>query len=260
MYDVVPLIMGRLGNQLFMIANAYAYSLRYGYNFKLEDKKDCGNRGVYYDNILIELKKYINKDIKHSHTYSEPRFEFTAIPRIGNHLKLFGYFQSDKYFKDYHNEIKELFALPFYIKDSIDEYTTKDVVVAIHIRRTDYLNHPNYHPTQNKEYYEKGKKIIEDKLESRPTYYYFSDDKEWVKSTFELNDKDKIVDFKEDYMEFALMQQCNHFIIANSTFSWWAAWLSQIDKNKIVIAPSKWFGPEANKNWQDIYCENWIVI
>jgi len=121
------------------------------------------------------------------------------------------------------------------------------------------LKNPNYHPSQTLNYYEEAKKILQDKLGFRPTYLYFSDDKQWVRDNFTLEDSDKIVEFDHDYEEFITMKKCDHFVIANSSFSWWAAWLSD-SENKIVVAPKIWFGPQANSNWKDIYCENWIVL
>lgn len=256
MVQVTPLIMGGLGNQLFMIANTYAYSLKYNFNFCLENKKDCDNRPVYYHNLLINLQKYIT-EILPNYVYREPYFHYLEIPKIDSNLGLFGYYQSEKYFREYKNEIKTLFQIPQHLNNFIFE---KDGVnVAIHIRRTDYLKNLDYHPVQTKEYYEDAKQIIQDKLGFRPTYLYFSDDKQWVKDNFIFENKDRIIELEHDYEEFIAMQSCDHFIIANSSFSWWASWLSNYE-NKIVIAPKIWFGPRANSDWKDIYCEDWIVI
>jgi hypothetical protein len=111
------------------------------------------------------------------------------------------------------------------------------------------------------DYYTKAKEYIESKVSPGFKYLYFSDDIEWVKSSMKIRDEDIIIDeTMEDYMEFAVMQQCNHFIIANSSFSWWTAWLSKVDNKKLVIAPSNWFTEKFNYSWRDIYPEGWQVI
>ena len=78
----------------------------------------------------------------------------------------------------------------------------------------------------------------------------------------ETKESDKFISGYKDYEELYIMGKCDHFIIANSTFSWWAAWLSttQNEENKIVIAPDTWFGYSGPQDYQDIYCESWIKI
>jgi hypothetical protein len=110
-------------------------------------------------------------------------------------------------------------------------------------------------------YYSEAQKLLEEKLGVRPQYVYFTDDPTWVKLTFSLKEFDLVYSSKnmKDYQEFAVMQKCDHFITANSTFSWWAAYLSTIQKeNKITIAPFQWFscGYETRNSWKDLYIEN----
>ena len=278
---VNPFLMGGLGNQLFMIANAYAYSLRTKSNFLLENKIHCGNRPSYFNNLLTNLNKYIG-NAPNFQRYSESFFHFSPIPLSlsQNNLSFFGYFQSEKYFGDFVSEIKNLFKLP----ESLETYTEnklksmnlnkEDVTVALHIRRSDYLNLQNFHPVQTLEYYENGKKILEKKLGFKPTYLYFSDDKSWVKENFIFGSeaskdlqspehnfsKDCIIECENDYEEFALLQKCDHYIIANSSFSWWGSWLSSKNSDKIIIAPEKWFGPDGPQDYYDIYTEYMIKI
>jgi GR25 family glycosyltransferase involved in LPS biosynthesis len=267
---VSPLLMGGLGNQMFMIANAYAYSLRTKSNFLLEDKIHYGNRHLYFNNLLINLNKYMG-NMPNSLRVSEQSFHYNVIPEefSKQHMYLFGYFQSEKYFGDFVSEIKNLFKLP----ESLESYTEtklksmnlnkEDVTVALHIRRSDYLNLQDIHPVQTLEYYENGKKILEEQLGFKPTYLYFSDDKNWVKENFLFGSEgfgDQIIECENDYEEFALLQKCDHYIIANSSFSWWGSWLSSKNSDKIIIAPEKWFGPGGPQDYYDIYTEHMIKI
>jgi GR25 family glycosyltransferase involved in LPS biosynthesis len=260
-----PHLTGGLGNQLFMIANAYAYSLRTNSNFIIEDKIHCNKRPSYFDNLLSNLKIYLGENINFP-KFNEPFFRYSQISEdfSKQNISFYGYFQSEKYFKDYEKEIRELFKTPESIENIIQkikesQFDEKEILVALHIRRTDYLKLPDFHPVLNKEYYESGKKIIEERLGFRPTYLYFGDDKPWVLENFTLEFNDKIIEFENDYEEFVLMSKCNHYIIANSSFSWWASWLSEA-KEKIIIAPEKWFGPSGPQDYYDIYTENMIKI
>lgn len=266
--SVTPHLMGGLGNQLFMIANAYAYCLKTKSNFLLEDKIHCGNRPSYFNNLLINLNKYIGNTSNFSR-HSESFFHYSLIPLSlsYNNLSLFGYFQSEKYFGDFVSEIRNLFKLPeileIYCENKLKSLNInkEDVTVALHIRRSDYLKLQDFHPVQSVEYYQNGKKILEEKLGFKPIYLYFSDDKNWVRENFkDLQSLDQIVECETDYEEFALLQKCDHYVIANSSFSWWGSWLSSKNPNKIIIAPEKWFGPDGPQDYYDIYTESMIKI
>jgi len=250
---------GGLGNQLFQIANGYAYSLRYNKNFFVSKTWDGmkPERPSYWNSILKPIQPYI-KDISEfrgTH-YKEPQWNYQKIPNIEGDIILEGYFQSEKYFSDYSEEVRKLFGIyPIH-----SELKNK---VAIHIRRGDYLLVPNYHTILQKDYYDKGKEILEKKLETQNLQYvYFSEDTEWVKETFKnsMKESDNILSRLSDIEEFQLMINCNHFILANSSFSWWASWFSDIDNEAVIIAPSKWFGKDCHKNWSAIYKDKFIQI
>ncbi len=265
--SVIGQLTGGLGNQFFIIAVAYAYSLKYNTNFLLSEKwKDMNkDRPSYWDNIFYNIKNMncftSQERISKTKTYNEPKFSYTQIPKFKSNIVLKGYFQSPKYFEDYENEIRELFKLPKFLKDFAYEKLLSlndKTLVAIHIRRGDYLKNQDYHIIQPLEYYKNSMKIIEQKLGLRPTYVYFSDDKNWVRNNFTLSTDDIVMNCDTDYEEFAVMEQCHHFIIANSSFSWWASYLSD-NKDKIIIAPEKWFGTKGPKDYEDIYHKSHIV-
>jgi len=124
----------------------------------------------------------------------------------------------------------------------------------VHIRRGDYLNKIHKHPTQPKEYYYSAFSQFNEDIH----FLIFSDDIEWCKN----NLKYKYLYFIEeelDYISLYLMSLCNHNIIANSSFSWWGAWLNQ-ETNKKVIAPSNWFGKNKKLNTKDLIPSKWIKL
>lgn len=188
---------------------------------------------------------------------------------LKNNTCIVGRFQSERYFKPIENEIRKQFTFKnqvspiynFYLKNI---QKTPDTV-SVHIRRTDYTNHPIYSkilgPLPDR-YYEKAVKKINELL-NNPPLFIFSDDINTAKSIFkqlDIPNKIEFVSVKEPnpHDELQLISLCQHHIISNSTFSWWGAWLSS-NKNKIVIAPAKWSkDPKASSKY--IIPENYIKI
>ncbi len=253
---------GGLGNQLFVIATAYAYSLRYGKKLYLS-KEWTGmkaDRPSYWDTIFENIKRYASdmSNLKNLRTYVESTFGYQEIPDYKSNVYLKGYFQSPLYFEDFEEKVKEFLHIPESILSRVPNVSVN--TVAVHIRRGDYLNHQDFHYIQGIQYYHSARARIEKELGFRPKYLYFSDDKDWVSKNFELEDGDSISELSTDYEEFAMMSKCSHFIIANSSFSWWAAYLSKTSTEKIVIAPSKWFASKGPQDYADIYCKDWIQI
>jgi hypothetical protein len=160
---------------------------------------------------------------------------------------------------DYRNEILELFK--------IDDETNQKLInkygellkldtCSIHVRRGDYLGLQNHHPIQPIEYYQKAINLIgEDKH-----FLIFSDDIKWCEENFSFLNNKTFVSDNLDYEDLYLMSMCNNNILANSTFSWWGAWMNQ-NENKQVIIPSKWFGiSNSHLNTNDLYCDKWIKL
>lgn len=281
------IVLGQLnsgfGNQLFQIANAYAYAKEHQKELKLTRtwKGKTKNRPSYWDTYLKNPKivsALTSDKIKFNKVYNEPYFSHNKIGSFttAKNIMLRGYFQSEKYFIKYEDEIRELFTPPPELNDfatqKIKEIKSSEVpLVAVHIRRGDYVKIKK-HNVLDLKYYEEAKTYIEEKLGLRPNYIYFTDDSLWVKINFKLETGDHILSSKSytDYQEFAIMQKCDHFIIANSTFSWWAAWLSKTSKevlpsSKIVVAPFQWFNftnYDSKESWKDIYSESqrWKII
>jgi len=189
---------------------------------------------------------------------------FPEVLELKDGIRLDGFFQSEKYFKDIEKIIRNDLR---FRNDSFGEegaiykeQITKVNSVSLHIRRGDYLT-SKLHNVCNMRYYDKSIAHMQDQLVS-PHFFVFSDDIEWCSKNLytpncsfvntQASGKNPIIDFQ-------LMRLCKHNIISNSTFSWWAAWLNEHHK-KIVVAPNRWFNDESMniKALQDTIPDDWI--
>jgi hypothetical protein len=184
--------------------------------------------------------------------------------KITKNITIIGYFQSEKYFSNYRKIVLKLFKFPKLNNKLVHDYLNlirNKNSVAIHIRRGDYLSNPKanyFHGVLGANYYKKSIRYVSKRVRN-PIFFIFSDDIELVKKTFPflINKKYIFTETKSSINDLHLMSNCKHFIIANSSFSWWAAWLST-NKNKIVCAPKKWV--KAKILTPDIMPENWVKI
>jgi len=258
---VTTKLQGGLCNYLFQIAAAYAYGLKHGKTpvFSLQNSTVVHKSALDYSNDILRNITF-TEDVSFKSGFSEQGFHYTEIPFINGNVSLLGYFQSEKYFKEYEVEIRDLFSCPDFIKSKMVE-TYPDIqeesTCSMHIRRGDYVRLPNHHPTQNVAYYMKGLK----KMPKNCKVFVFSDDIEWCKSNFpDMGDRFVYVEGQTDVEDLYLMSMCKHNIIANSTFSWWASWLNE-NQDKTIVAPKTWFGPaHSHMNTKDIYVDNCIKI
>lgn len=247
---------GGLGNYLFQIAAAYSLSLDNGTKCLF----DSGNSitvhkhiDSYKNNILRNLnygKHNFNK------VFNEPYFHYNEIPYIPN-LKLNGYYQSEKYFKHNRDKILELFSIDEdtnnFIHNKYNNILSKKTC-SLHVRRGNYLKLPNHHPVCELNYYLEAIKNFD--VDTK--FLIFSDDITWCKENF-ISDKFIFIEDNPDYIDIWLMSLCDNNIIANSSFSWWGAWLNQ-NPNKKVIAPKKWFGSAIKHETKDLIPKEWIQI
>ena len=127
-------------------------------------------------------------------------------------------------------------------------------MISLHIRRGDYVTNP-HHPLQNLNYYSSALNNFDSNL----NVIIFSDDSQWVKNQdFFESDRFLVSDGGDTYIDLCLMTLCKYHIIANSSYSWWGAWLSKSEK---VISPKNWFsGINSHYNTKDIYCNDWIIL
>jgi hypothetical protein len=200
--------------------------------------------------------------------YEEPYFQYNPdfLKLKRKEICLVGYFQSEKYFKDIESEIRKDFKVitPLSPKTAaMKKLMDTCDAVSLHVRRADYVtnDHTNsVHGTCDGNYYNKAVDYIKSK-ETTPVFFVFSDDIAWAKENIVTGAKTHFVDFNDadtNYQDLYLMSNCKHNIIANSSFSWWGAWLNG-NKNKIVIAPSRWFN-NSPYDESDVVPENWIRI
>lgn len=170
-----------------------------------------------------------------------------------------GYFINERFipknFLDYFDFCKNISDLPF-VKNKLRSIENSNSV-SIHIRRTDYLIETQYQNICTDEYYEKAMSYIRNNVQE-PVFYFFSDGLDWCKEKYGTLYNCVFVDSshekKPSVIDLFLMSKCKHNIIANSTFSWWGAYLNN-NKSKMVLCPS-----EYQKGAKNIYCKSWICI
>lgn len=255
---IISKIQGGIGNQMFQWAFGKSISLKYNKQYYVETSFYSKQilRKFDLDKFSINPKNISEIKIQPSSNFIRifDNFEFKEIPFDANsNYYLDGYWQSEKYFKGIRNKILLDFSPNSEIVNQLNEYIL-DKTISLHIRRTDYVTSNGYHPVQTIEYYNKALEIIGeyDKL------IIFSDDIEWCK--YNLKFKNMVFcEIKNDLHQLWLMSLCKDNIIANSSFSWWGAWLNK-NTNKKVIAPKLWFGQQTNINDSDIIPESWIKI
>lgn len=257
---ISSLLQGGLGNQMFQIAAASSLAKDLDTTAKFSATSHIlnlqGNKAINYKiNIFSNIDLSENNNfINNLEKYNETTFSFTEIPKKNN-LILNGYFQTELYFKHNKEHIRNLFSETNFVKEYIsDQYSDIDFnnSVSMHVRRGDYLRFPDIHPCLSIEYYNNAIKLIK----NYKNLLVFSDDKKWCKANLKY-DNIIYIDNEPDYIDLYLMSRCRDNIIANSSFSWWGAWLNK-NLSKSVIAPNIWFGKGGPKDFQDIYPEGWI--
>ncbi len=196
----------------------------------------------------------------------EPKFNYwQEIKQSPPNCYLHGYFQSEKYFQDHAPTIREDFSFHLGINEhniEVINHIEKVNAVSLHVRRGDYVKDPKAaanHGLCSLDYYRAAIKYVAERVDT-PFFFVFSDDPVWVKENLQIDFSCRYIDHNqgaESYNDMRLMSLCKHHIIANSSFSWWGAWLNpRVDK--IVIAPKKWF---ANANdVSDLFPPEWVIL
>lgn len=263
--------MGQLGNQMFQYASLRGIAKNNGYQFCIPYHSDVMDDGLgnklrieLFDPFVMSNVTRLNIQVidpKRPTIIDEHhRFDKNLFERCPDWVNLQGYFQSEKYFKHIEDEIRQDFTFKNEIvmpcKHQMSEV---DRPIALHIRRGDYLINSGNHTNLGLDYYEK----CLDKFENDRTVIIFSDDPEWCKEQklFE-DDRFFVSEDNDSYTDMCLMSLCVDFIIANSSFSWWGAWLSK-SVNKVVCSPDpkKWFGPNnAHLDTSDMIPEEWVIV
>lgn len=297
---IIVRLQGGLGNQLFQYAFGYAMSRRYDVplvldaslyslknfgtdtprEYKLDNfniKADVRDRPIglagrllssrYFRGILgISQKPGFKLPIN---LIEERSMAYEERPYFPPSTYYSGFFQSERYFKEFESEIRKQLTLSKAASPEFESFrrlietaNESRISVAIHIRRGDFLTHPDslknigFAPL---DYFEKAISFFENKFPN-VSFFVFSDDVEWAKTNIAASSPIIYVSNPalSDCEELMLMSYCGHNIISNSTFSWWSAWLNK-NKNKIVVRPNRWFN---NPSWssKDLLPDSWISM
>lgn len=279
---------GGLGNQMFQWAFARAlekvtgmpsfmdmtyFSKHYSRPYELDIfKADVKKVKGFFPELMLEVfwklrREFDKKSFLGTYFYEESMFEFDEnVFKIGKKAFIHGFFQSEKYFKKIEKEIRKDFIFKeepdMQNKDFLEKINSSNSI-SLHIRRGDYVEKKRYqklYANCSLEYYKRGVEYIAQKFEN-PTLFIFSDDIDWAKENLKLPYKNYFVAHntgEKSFEDMRLMSSCKHNIIANSSFSWWAAWLND-NPDKIVIAPKKWFNDESI-NQSDVISQDWIKL
>ena len=258
--------LGQLGNQMFQYATTLGVARYTGVTFMIPNHNELvvdalGNRLRIELFDCFDIKPDNIGTLKTEYNLSEKGFEFdTTILNSSRECdyNLYGFFQTEKYFKHCAREIREeQFVFKKQIVDECKEIVDEcfNEPIALHIRRGDFLINSGNHHNQSLDYYEEALK----KFDADRQVVIFSDDPDWcMEQKLFVDDRFIVSQAAGPYHDLYMMTQCSDFIIANSTFSWWAAWLANTGK---VIAPKKWFGPNnAHLNTKDLYPKEWKIL
>ena len=239
---VTNTLCGGLGNMMFQMSAAWAYSRRYGKKFRYS-RYIGSQHDPNLDLFNFVRANFIKcNDGIQFFTYKENDFTYSPIPELYGNISLDGYFQSSKYFNDV--------LTTRMLREKFNCSSKKERYPFIHIRRGDYLGKSGYHTVLPLSYYESAMSLVKS-----DKYYIVSDDMGWVKANFH---HDSFVYFDEPAIDcFQLMCSCDRGIIANSTFSWWGAYLSHSPRT--YVDPKNWFVSDGPSN-HDLYEKDWIIL
>lgn len=286
---IIVKIIGGLGNQMFQYALGRSLEKKTGKDLKLDingfSEYKLHNYGLnnfvlncqfvdinelmqvdnkYYNKINKLLPNFIHigykKVLENSFAYSN------CISNLRDNVYLDGYWQSEKYFNSIRNILLEDFKFkqsPSLPNLNILNHINDCNSISVHIRRGDYINNAKTlqkHGVTSLEYYRKAINYIIERID-KPFFFIFSDDINWAKQNLFLKHPTIFVDINNssnNYEDLRLMKNCKNNIIANSSFSWWGAWLNEFS-DKIVVAPKNWFNDNTIET-KDIIPENWITL
>ena len=252
--------LGRLANQMFQYASLKGIATNKGFDFCIPPEENFGTTDPLVRDDPLNLYKCFNiiEKVKigmypthmlpeRMHTFDQDLFD-----NCPDNIDLFGYYQSPKYFQHIEDDIREDFTFTKELNDTCDDVIStlkSDDVISLHIRRTDYVSNPN-HPLQPLEYYETALQ----KLPESPVII-FSDDPEWCDKQKIFDDERFATSYNAPDLDLCLMSKCKYHIIANSSFSWWGAWLAKSEK---VFAPKNWFAASCkDKSVEDMKFGDW---
>ena len=255
--------LGRLANQMFQYASIKGIASNRGYGFSIPPKDAFGAQDELVsqsDVTIYDVFENVGNNIigfQKNQTLWERmhHFDEELFVNCPDNVDLVGYFQTEKYFKHIEKQIRKDFTFKDEIKDECDDLIKQFTnPIALHIRRGDFIWNNKNHPPLSLDYYKSALELFDSDRE----VIIFSDDTEWCKEQ-ELfaDDRFAVAEGGDQFYDLCLMSMCDDFIIANSTFSWWGAWLGNRGK---VVAPKQWFGEALDHDTKDLYCKGWKVL
>jgi hypothetical protein len=292
---IVSHIIGGLGNQMFQYAAGRALSLARGVPLRL-DVSDFEGYGLHQGFELTRLfacsptiadsddvramlgwqaAKRIRRVVarpqlrflRNRHFVLEPHLHYwQGIREVKSPAYLMGYWQSEKYFLAVAAQIREDFAfkLPLSrVNAELANQISQVSAVSLHVRRGDYVSNPKataMHGLCSLAYYQAAIQYVAERV-TNPVFFVFSDDAAWVKVNLKMDYPCQYVEHNqgtESYNDMRLMSLCQHHIVANSSFSWWGAWLNP-NPEKIVVAPVNWFNNTV-VNAADLIPAEWVRL
>jgi hypothetical protein len=272
-------LMGGLGNQLFQIFTTMAYGLKYNIGFRIKKTKfdkispvdRMSPRPTYWNIFLNNLDKYTCNNINNMQVYREKNFMYNEIPYYNIDFKIFGYFQSYKYFETYYKEICEMIELTKQKNNVMNRFnylSDNKNMISMHFRIGDLIvGEDKVHaPILKIDYYIEALKYIKNSINKEIRVLYFKEKNDNIddKINFLIKEFPNVefilCDNGNDWEQLLIMSLCNHNIIANSTFSWFGAYFNSYH-DKIVCYPSIWFSKShLHNNTKDLFPDKWIKI
>jgi hypothetical protein len=276
-------LMGGLGNQLFQIFATISYGIKSRNQFTFLNVETLGGgsttlRYTFWNTLLHKLKFFLIDHIpNYVNVIREKDFTFNELPinqMIGKDTMIYGYFQSYKYFESNYNIIYKLLGIKEMKTRLLTnmDYNDDDFLkktVSMHFRIGDYKKVQHCHPIMTKEYYFRSLKFLETKYKDiNFTIMYFCENEDLDEVIVTIKNLElqfpnytfiRADNKLEDWQQMLLMSCCHHNIIANSSFSWWGAYLNDW-QDKIVCYPSVWFGPTITHNTKDLCPPEWNKI
>ena len=252
---------GRFGNQMFQYAALKGIAKKNGYDFCIPfgpreeyDFTDEENQHKLFMAFKMSNVKEVNMFGAPYKQEASANFDRDLFENCEDNINLYGFFQSEKYFNHIEDEIRKDFTFKDDILNPCKDAFGSDDMIGLHIRRTDYVQKQDYHPLCTMDYYEKALQ----KLPQDISVVIVSDDPDWCsKQKLFASDRFLVSESNDNLVDMCILTLCKYHIIANSSFSWWGAWLAN---SKKVIAPKVWYGSAANIDDSDIVPESWERI
>ena len=270
---------GRFANQMFQYAGLRGVAAHKGYDFKVPPPTSYGRSDyALFECFEMGSVKPENFGLVDGGSIATGQFHFYQkfFDNCPDNVNLHDYFQTEKYFKNIEDTIRSDFTFKKEVVDTCKDFlsTLPEEKIFMHVRRGDYVNHPDQHPALPMSYYEEAYKKFDN-----PTVLVFSDDIQWVKQqelfqgdNFLISEFDVRYDHLSDnidgqgnslvpFYDLYMMTQCNGAVIANSSMSWWGAWL-QKNTTLPIVAPTPWFGTTALQNIdpKDLIPDDWTQL